>query len=161
MTTTIALMGLLALQSPEAAHATAPGERASETQAAGSGNAHSALDPTQAPAPGTAPKRGAGMLATGAFLSPVGALLVISAAVSYAGQARCEREEQGECWDGLAGAIQMPIGVVALAVGIPLLGAGVHRRRVWRAWQREHGLVMRPRFGRSSHAWILGLDLRF
>jgi hypothetical protein len=40
-------------------------------------------------------------------------------------------------------------------------GGGVHRNRVWREWQREHRLALRPQFGRSRGAWTMGLELRF
>ena len=55
----------------------------------------------------------------------------------------------------------MPIGLVAVAVGIPVLTVGALRLRAWKEWQREYGLTLRPQLARSHGAWIPGLELRF
>lgn len=101
------------------------------------------------------------MLVTGGFLATAGGLLLATSAWSFAATDCSGGSDTGQCWVGLVGAITMPVGVVALAVGAPLLGAGVQRRRVWRAWQHERGVVLKPRLGRSNGAWTVGLTLRF
>ncbi len=139
MQTMIAVVGLLQLAEPTAVAASAP---------------------PPGPALEAPPRRGLGMLVTGGFLSATGGALVVTAASSFAND--CNQDpEGGECWAGLLRAIIMPIGVVALAVGAPLLGAGVQQNRVWRAWQRERGVVLKPRLGRSHGTWTVGLTLRF
>lgn len=68
------------------------------------------------------------------------------------------------CSHGLVGAVTMPIGVIVLAVGAPLLGVGVHRNRVWRvwrAWRRERAVVLVPRLSHGYGAWTAALTLRF
>jgi hypothetical protein len=140
MHTMIAVVGLLQLAEPTAVAASAPPP-----------------GPTlEAP-----PRRGLGMLVTGGFLSATGGALLVTAAWSFAATDCSQGSDSGACWVGLVGAITMPIGVVALAVGAPLLGAGVQRNRVWRAWQRERGVVLKPRLARTHGTWTVGLTLRF
>jgi len=117
--------------------------------------------PQPGPAMVTPPRRGLGMLVTGGVLTTAGSALLATAAWSFAVTDCSGGSDTGACWAGLVGAIAMPVGVVALAVGAPLLGAGVQRKRVWRAWQRERGVVLRPRLGRSHGAWTVGFTLRF
>mgnify|MGYP001157890762 CR=1 FL=1 len=107
------------------------------------------------------PKRGVGMIVTGSVFSALGVVLTVTAANAFAADARCHRERRSECWAGLGGAILMPFAMTGLAVGAPLLGVGIYRNRVWRAWQRESRLTLRPRFGRSGGGWFLGVALRF
>lgn len=124
----------------------------------------SATQPAPGPAepmPSEPPRRGIGMMVPGGFFTVVGGAVVIGAGVAFARTDCSESSDSGDCWRGLVGAIMMPIGVIGLGVGVPLLGVGAHRNRVWREWQREHGLALRPQFGRSRGAWTMGLELRF
>lgn len=107
------------------------------------------------------PRRGIGMIVSGAVLTAFGVPLMITSASLFAAQARCEREQAGECWAGLGAAFTLPFGLVGLAAGVPLLAVGVRRNRAWRAWQEERGLVLRPQFGRSGRAWTMGVTLQF
>ena len=119
-----------------------------------------ATEPAE-PMPSRPPPRGIGLMVPGGLLTALGTSVVIGASVAFARTDCSQSTDSGDCWLGLAGAIMMPIGVIGLAVGAPLLGVGVHRHRVWREWQREHGLTLRPQFGRSRGAWTMGLELRF
>ena len=133
MPTSLAL--ILVLQAPAAAHAAAP-----------------VADPWQAV---QTPPRGVGMLAAGGALTFTGTVLSVVAGAAFAARG-CRY-----CLEGVEGAYILPVGVVALAVGIPLLGVGVYRFRVWREWEDRRRLTLRPQLGRSHGAWNLGLTLRF
>lgn len=136
MHTMIAVVGLLQLAEPTAVAASAPPP-----------------GPTlEAP-----PRRGLGMLVTGGFLSATGGALVVMAASLIA----VSHPESSDDFGQFPRFMFLQVGVVALAVGAPLLGAGVQQNRVWRAWQRERGVVLKPRLGRSHGAWTVGLTLRF
>lgn len=127
------------------------------------GSGTSATQPAPGPAEPMAsrpPRRGIGLMVPGGFFTVAGVSLVITASVAFA-RTDCTESGTDACFAGLIGAIMMPVGVIGLAVGAPLLGVGVHRNRVWREWQREHGLALRPQFGRSRGAWTMGLELRF
>ncbi len=95
------------------------------------------------------------MLGAGGALIFTGTVLSVVAGSIFATR-RCIH-----CLEGVEGAYILPVGVVALAVGIPLLGVGVYRFRVWREWEDRHRVTLRPRLGRSHGAWNLGLTLRF
>lgn len=101
------------------------------------------------------------MLVTGSVLTGLGASVFLAGVAGTVIGSRCTGRDGRDCITQLLGAIVLPIGVVALAVGIPLTGVDAHRLRVWRAWQRAHGLAVRPQFGRSGGAWAVGLALRF
>lgn len=119
-----------------------------------------ATEPTK-PMTSSPPPRGIGMMVSGGLFTVLGTSVVIGASVAFARMDCSQSSDSGECWIGLVGAVMMPFGLIGLAVGAPLLGVGVHRHRVWRRWQREHGLALRPQFGRSRGAWTMGLELRF
>lgn len=104
-----------------------------------------------------APPPGVGMMVGGGFLTLSGAAVSFGAVLSFAEDARCH----GECWGGLVGGIMMPFGVLGLAVGVPLLGVGIHRHRLSKRWRAERGLVLRPHLGRARNIWTVGLELRF
>lgn len=95
------------------------------------------------------------MLAAGGALTFTGTVLSVVAGAAFAARG-CRY-----CLEGVEGAYILPVGVVALAVGIPLLGVGVYRFRVWREWEDRRRLTLRPQLGRSHGAWNLGLTLRF
>jgi hypothetical protein len=155
MTTTILLLGILCLQAPGPT-----GSSVTSSQVAASG-----ADPlpfVELPARASiSPKRGIGMIATGAFLTVAGSALTVAAVLGGVSTTKCKREQQGECWGGIAVAAEAPFAVVTLAVGVPLLTVGVQRNQSWRAWQREHGLTLRPQFDRGRGGWTLGVALRF
>lgn len=108
-----------------------------------------------------APPAGVGMMVGGGILTLGGAAVSFGAVLSFAGDARCHSEQRGECWGGLVGGIMMPFGVLGLAVGVPLLGVGIHRHRLLKRWRAERGFVLRPHLGRARSIWIVGLELRF
>jgi len=139
-TTMISLLGLLVLQAPDPNPSNPP----------------SAATPSEAP-----PPRGLGLIAGGTVFTLVGTGVTIGGISLFAEGARCRREAQGECWAGLGGAIMLPVGIIVLAIGAPMLGFGIRRNLAWGRWQREHGLALRPHVGRVRGAWMVGLELRF
>lgn len=143
MTTTTAalLLAILSVQTPEAAWAAWTGE---------------SLGPAPEP-----PKRGIGYLVGGGILTGAGAAVLTASGLAFASGARCEEQGGGECWQALAGFIELPFGIVGVAVGVPLLVVGAGQNRYWRRWQREHGLTLRPRFDRGRGSVTLGVALRF
>lgn len=104
---------------------------------------------------------GFGMIATGGLLTVGGGALMVASGFSFAAQARCERSLRDECWAGLGGAIALPVGLVAVAGGVPLFALGARRYRIWRKWQADHALTLRPHFDRGRGSWALGVALRF
>ena len=107
-------------------------------------------------------RRGIGMIIGGALaVGPLAVPLVTFAALDFRNANLRDRDECSDCFTGLLGRILMPIGIVAVAVGIPVLTVGALRLRAWKEWQREYGLTLRPQLARSHGAWIPGLELRF
>jgi hypothetical protein len=103
------------------------------------------------------PRRGRGLMISGIVVAGVigvpltlaGAILLISANRSADGV--------GEGASVLTFAT-LPVGLVGLAIGVPMLAVGIHRHRVYKAWQRSQ---IEPSAGRTSHGtWTLGLTLR-
>jgi len=101
------------------------------------------------------------MIATGVLLAALGLPLTILGIAEFASSCPEKQQQANECWNGVNGAIAFVPGLVGFAVGGPLLGVGIHRKLVWRAWQRAHGLTLRPHFGHGRSAWTTGLELRF
>jgi MFS family permease len=112
--------------------------------------------PSPRPVP---PRRGLAMLITGSVTT--GGLGVPLVAFGIADLVRPRDPGCADCFYGLAAAILMPIGITAIAVGVPLIAVGVRRHRTWKAWRREYVVSLRPRLGRSRDSWTVGLELRF
>ena len=89
-----------------------------------------------------------GLVALPAFFVTVGDLVAL---------ANCS----DECRAGYVFPVFLPILVGGLAIGAPLLAAGVYRNKIWRKWRHDHGMTVRPQFNRSRTAWTIGLELRF
>lgn len=99
------------------------------------------------------------MIVGGALaIGPLAVPLVTIALLDFG---NAQRHDCSDCFDGLLGRILMPIGLVAIVVGVPVLAVGARRLGAWKAWQREQGLALRPQLGRTHGAWTPGLELRF
>ena len=122
--------------------------------------------PPQAPAPrptgprGTAHQRGLDMLIPGGILTGIAIPMLVVGAIDVDKARRCEPGH--ECFvPAVAGALNLYVGGLLLAIGLPLLGIGVHRLRVWRRWQRQNGITLRPTLAPARHTASVGLELRF
>lgn len=113
--------------------------------------------------PAKPPRRGIGLITVGTTsIGLIGAPLVVTAIVGFVENTRCEQAGGGSnCFSGLIASIMMPIGVIAIAAGAPMLAVGISRLRAYKKWQREHAVALHLHFGRSRGAWLPGLDLRF
>ncbi len=113
--------------------------------------------------PARPPRRGIGLITAGAAsIGLIGAPLVGTAIAGIVENTRCERAGGGSnCFSGLLAAIMLPIGILALAAGAPMLAVGVARLRAYKQWQSERRVALRPQLGRSRGAWLPGLELRF
>lgn len=113
--------------------------------------------------PDRPPRRGIGLITVGAAsIGLIGAPLVGTAIAGIVENTRCERAGGGSnCVSGLLAGIMLPIGVLALAAGAPMLAVGVSRLRAYRQWQAGRRVALRPQLGRSRGAWLPGLELRF
>ena len=90
--------------------------------------------------------------------SPRPASTQVNTAVAHPSRAACR---VGDVGVDLLGVIPSVLSGVRRPEFTGHEGGGVHRNRVWREWQREHRLTLRPQFGRSRGAWTMGLELRF
>lgn len=145
-----ALLALLLLQPPNGS-----GLPAQERQ-----------DPPRAPAPqpagprGTAHQRGLDLLIPGAILTGVALPMVVAGAIDVDAARKCQPGH--ECYaPSIAGGLYLYTAGLMLAVGLPMLGIGIHRLRVWRRWQRDNGFALRPLLAPARQTASLGLELRF
>lgn len=112
--------------------------------------------------PAKPPRRGIGLITVGAIsVGLIGAPLVATAIAGFVENTRCERAGHSHCFGGLIATIMMPVGVIAVVAGAPMLAVGVSRLRAYKKWQREHAVDLHLQFGHSRGAWLPGLDLRF
>lgn len=149
MAATIGMLGLWLLQAPRSVISGVEG-------------------PVEAPPPtlgGSEAPSGNGMRISGAVLTAVGGVFLVTGGSMFIAQARCqawhERDPHasGECWWLLQGLWMAPVGLLVTSVGVPLLVVGQRRHKRWQAWRDRHALA--PWGGRTATGWSVGAVLRF
>lgn len=151
MTTTLILFGILSSAPIEPMAATEP-----------------AADPAPGPMisvprsePEPEPRRGIGMLVSGGLvLGLVVAPMLLVTVFDSAAAVEC-RHSENECWGGFMLQFSLPVMVTGLAIGAPLLAAGVQRKNAWQAWRSNQRVALRPRFSPGRNGVTAGLELRF
>jgi len=115
-----------------------------------------------APAPSTQPEpmKGRELLIGGAVVSGLGLSLTIAGLIMLHPFQQLEGDAIYVA--SIYGGSFMGVGLLGLAVGVPLLAVGVHRHRAWKRWERENRVALTPQLGRGARgSWSLGLELRF
>lgn len=118
---------------------------------------------TQAPQPvlERAPPRGTGMLVGGGLvLGMVVVPTLLLTVFDSVAAAECA-DTDGECWGGFMLQFSVPVMVAGLAIGTPLLAAGVQRNKAWRRQRSDQRVALRPRFNPSRSGLTVGFELRF
>lgn len=111
------------------------------------------------PPPPKPPRRGIGLLVTGGLITAGLGIPLFS--VGAFALHKDLTTDCADCFYTFSAALFMPIGIVGLAVGVPLLAVGGHRLRAYRAWERKVGVSLRPHIGRDHGVWTTGFELRF
>jgi len=123
--------------------------------------------PEEAPAPSQPePKKGLGMMITGGVITGLYALpLTIYGTAIIVASRRVSDTEGGEVGGAVGGAlggVVLGLGVVGLAVGVPLLGVGASRFSKWRKWKENNNVALAPSVGRTAFGtYTPGVTLRF
>ena len=164
------------LEPSEAPEGDAPvGDEGDGAEAAPEGPVAVAEGPESAPAPSTAPStaprppptKGLGMMISGAVVTGAVALPLIGygAYIIVVGK----RVDDAVDGDGVVqsagnvlGGVVLAFGVIALAVGAPLLGVGASRFSKYQKWKDGQQVKWSPSSGRTAHGtWTTGVTLRF
>lgn len=149
MTATIAMLGLWLLQAPTSAVPAVEGPAEAQNPTLGGNKARS----------------GNGMRISGAVLTAIGGVFLVTGGSMFIAQASCQAwharvpHASGECWWLLQGMWMAPVGLLVTSVGVPLLVVGQRRHKRWQAWRDRHALA--PMGGRTATGWSVGAVLRF
>lgn len=110
-----------------------------------------------APPRRTEPKNGKDLLTGGVIMTAIGAPLTLAGLILL----RPGKQLEGDAnyVAAIYGGSFIGVGLLTLAIGVPLLAVGVHRRRAWTRWQSENRVSLRPHIARDT--WSLGLQMRF
>lgn len=116
-----------------------------------------------APAPEEPPRKGLGMLISGAVLVGVGLPILISGTILLVASRKTANDPEAvDDISGGLGLFAMIFAVPMVAVGAPLLGIGAHRFSKYRKWKASHGAHLVPTVGRTAFGTVTpGLVLRF
>lgn len=117
--------------------------------------------PEPAPAPVEKPRRkGLGMLITGAILTGgLGLPLTVGGTVIIVGS-KSTGNDTIQAGGSFLGGFTLVLGIINLAVGVPLLGVGASRYSKWRKWKSAHAFT--PAVGRTAFGtYTPGVALRF
>lgn len=113
------------------------------------------------PDPGPAPRKGLGMLITGATITGLYGLPVTIWGTVIIASTRQQDDFVGDL-GGVIGGFVLFFGVVGLAVGVPLLGVGGARYSRWRIWKDAQDARLSASVTRSPYGtYSPGLTLRF
>lgn len=164
LTTTLLGLGILSATPVEPVAETEPAvdpAPASEPEDTPLAVAAGPVTPVPRPTPERAPRRGLGMLVGGGLvLGMVVVPTLLLTVFDAAAAADCAHSEN-ECWGGFILRFSVPVMVAGLAIGAPLIAAGVQRNRAWKEWRSDHGVVLRPRLDPGRHGLTVGFQLRF
>lgn len=124
-----------------------------------------------APAPaapaGPPPKKGLGMMITGAVLTGAYALPLIGYGAFVVVLGKKADDEVGgmgvvETGGNILGGVLLTMGIIGLAVGAPLLGVGAARFSKYQKWKKSQQAMFLPSAGRTPFGTITpGLEIRF
>lgn len=140
------------------------GGEAGEVAAAPEGPAPApAAAPAEAPA-GPPPRKGLGMMITGAVITGAYALPMLAAGtVLLVASSRVSSDASpGDEFGGGIGVLAVAMGLIGLAVGAPLLGVGAYRFSKYRQWKAGQSARFVPTAGRTAFGTVTpGLVFRF
>jgi hypothetical protein len=106
------------------------------------------------------PPTGAGLLAGGAVTFALGLPLLILGASAVEDGQNCQSSDSPCAWRSMGGTILLPLGVLGLAMSVPLLTTGGIRYARRMAWERRHGIALRPGIS-GGRTWLVGITLHF
>jgi len=102
------------------------------------------------------PSSGVGLIVTGSIFVGVGAINLITAPI-------CKTDLVQDSVQNVCLGASLVIGGTFLAIGIPLLAVGVHKRNKFREWKQEHrlGALEGLGFAAASHGGALTWEAHF
>ena len=100
--------------------------------------------------PGPEPRRGLGMLVTGAAITGLYALPVTVWGTVIVASSR-QQDDLGGVFGTVIGGVVLFFGIAGLAVGVPLLGVGGARYANWRSWKNAQNARLSAGLTRSPY----------
>jgi len=143
---------VLVLQVPQPAPAVEPAPAAAPAPAPAVVVATPAPAEIFAPAPrmDDEPKRGIGLVVSGAVLTGVGSIFLLSGAGLLA------VDGGAEVWAPL-----LVVGLLHVGAGVPLMAVGTSRNRTHRAWRERHAFALAPTPTQGMRGVSASMSLRF